>query len=392
MYNTDNSKYNRKKLLLNSLNFSQDFIDSNKEEIQISNKKIGYNILSSLYEVLEKTSSTKNNNNIKKYLEFSLYGSELAEFKKYDLNDRKKILEYKYSDDVGILKLGKKINLSREFSKKGIEFDQIETKLSNLESKLEEIDSIKETILDVRINENVYDYLNSFLDLYKLVSKKLKNKNSNYMGIDNIKEGRKVLYQSQMLAYLRGKSEVTAKDTLDIIKNYNPKKFKYIKKEDFFDKVQEYYIKIVNKNAKDLDTNFQTKAEKIKEDYLENKKNNQAFKLKYIVEKEEIKKYPKDKISETKKMYDPKIIIIEHNLKKVDFKYKEIKDNYLDKNKRDKEKDQAYKLREIIQESECEMNDDKSLYKKEKKLKNNRAIIEKCLKTGHITYKPVNNI
>lgn len=298
------SDYSQRKEVANSLRkvlYVANSFYGNREEITLIDKKIDSNIYSSLVSTMQEKDQ-ENKNRIGEAINIILYGRELQEFNKFDLDMRKKILEtYNPKKNLGILGISKREQFFKKLEKKGIDREKSRDRISKLEDKINKFNIYKKVIDETKINQNGFGYLNSFVDSYRII----KSKN----GIEDF-EIPNMIYSIKLLSLLKNKSEATAIEAKEVLFNLYDQKFKGIKKKDFFDKVRESYFKKISGRAIKFKIN---ESIDYSEDYKSEFKNTQAGKLKKLVEKEGTKidlkddfelKFATRKVSELEKLYD----------------------------------------------------------------------------------------
>jgi len=298
------------------------------EDIKVSQKAIDSNIFSSLFRTL-KYESIGNKDKIEQVIETILYGRELEDFKKFDYTTRKELLNsYQLP---GILSISKKEKVFKKLEKQGTKKTTSKNRIENLEKRIENTNKIRELIPEIKMNQNSFEYLNSFIDLYQAI--KGENGIQRYE-IEDIK------YQSQLLTLTKNKPEVTAIETQDVLLNLYDSKFKGIKKNNFFEKLRQIYL---------LKTNGAASQIKIKdpisdETYTPKIRNRQTKKPeKKIQIEEKLEITPEDEFN---------LKLAEYNINKAETIQTNIQEKFNEELKTRKSITQADKLEELVQQEE----------------------------------------
>lgn len=319
-------KYAAKKL--REVLYVTDSLYGKSENIKIPNKSIDSIIFSSLFQTL-KYESIGNKDKIEQVVETILYGRELEDFKKFDYTTRKELLDsYQLTGIKSISKREEIFNSLEEEEK--ISKITSRNRIKNLEEKLEKTNKIRRLIPEVEMNQNSFEYLNSFIDLYQA----LKGEN----GIEKY-EIEDIKYQSQLLALIKNKPEVTAIETQDILLNLYDEKFKGIKKNNFFQKLREIYLLKTNGAASQIKKLIPHQS------YTPKIKNTQQTKKpeKTIQIEEKLEITPEDEFN---------LKLAEYNINKAEIIQTNIQEKFDEELKTIKPITQADKLKELVQQQE----------------------------------------
>ncbi len=352
-------------------------INNNSYSFKIRGSKININTFKAGLEVILNPTTKKNFE--EKVVGTIIYGKELKEFNKYDLQTRKEILDsynsLKYPGILGIVK--KKIELPREMLKKGIPKEEYTSKYENLEKKINLTFSIKEDISKVSMNENTFIYLNSLIDVYKTVFPQ-----KNLLNLDEYGDFKQF---SKYLSYINGRIEVTPMDSRTILETIYMDKFKGLNKYRFFETVQNKYWKSIKKiindkikmTEEDIMTLFPCEESISQNEYSgENRRfeNNYKNKTEPITQAQSLKEmilnekigFDKVKVSQYNLSNDEKnkLYIVEHNFNKISSGIKKIKEriNNIDYNPNLKEKSSQIIVNNSNDTNDCNIINNENNY------------------------------